>query len=61
MSEAAQHFVNKLKIGFNDENNVSISNKHPQLLVEDFEAYISGCVYYLMRNRIGNTNIYVGF
>ena len=60
MSEAAQHFVNKLKIGINDENNVSINDKNPQLLVENFEAYISGCVYYLMRNRIKNTNIYVG-
>lgn len=60
MSEAARHFVNKLKNGIN-ENKIFINEKTLEFSVEDFEAYISGCVYYLMRNRIGNTNIYVGF
>lgn len=59
MSEAAIHFVGKLKKGIN-KNKISINEKNPQLLVEDFEAYISGCVYYLMRSRIGNSNIYMG-
>lgn len=59
MSEAARHFVDKLKNGIN-ENKIFINEKTRQLSVEDFEAYISGCVYYLMRSRIGNTNIYMG-